>query len=128
MPDFTLALSKALDARRGVFHGTTATLALLDYARPEKRGYDVLIDCESGWHLHSGKEIGEAMVLEIAESETLTRELLDKAVAFGIYIPNISDPEKAWVMEGDESRKAPTYPNKRVWSFIVSPSGEVVNR
>lgn len=128
MPDFTLPLSKGLDARRRVFHGTTATLALLDFARPDRRGYDVLIDVPDGWHLHSGKDIGELMVLEIAETETVTRELLDKAVAFGIYIPGISDPLKAWVMEGDESRKAPTSAAKRVWIFTVSPTQEVVNR
>jgi hypothetical protein len=82
----------------------------------------------SGWHLHSGKDIGELLVLEIAELGTVTRELLNKAVAFGIYIPGISEPMKVWTLDGDEPRKAPTYPAKRVWVFTVKPSGETVMR
>lgn len=128
MPDYTSALAKALDARRRVFHGNSATLCLLDYARPGFKGYDILIDVPSGWHLHSGKEPGDPMVLEVAEMGAITRELIDKAVGFGIYIPGISVPEKAWVIIGDEGRKAPTYPTKRIWFFTVSATQEAVNR
>jgi hypothetical protein len=121
MPDFTAPLSKGLDAKRKVFHGTTATLSLLDHARPNRRGYDVLVDVESGWHLTKDNE------LHIAESATVTREKLDKATAFGIYIPIISDPAKVWAIT-DDGRKAPTYPAKRIWVFIVSPTQEPFDR
>lgn len=126
--DFTPALSIALDARRNVFHGTSATLCLLDYAIQPRKGYDVLRAVASGWHLHSGKEPGDPMVLEIAESSTITRELLNKAQGFGIYVPVISAPEKAWVLIGEDPRKAPTYPSKRLWFFTVIPTQEPVNR
>lgn len=126
MPDFTRALAAGLNARRRVFHGETATLALLDHARPNRRGYDVLVNVPDDWHLHSGKDIGELMVLEIAETATVTREKLNKAVAFKIFIPGISDPAKVWIMEGDDPRKAPTYPAKKIWVFTVKPSGETV--
>lgn len=125
MEDYTLALSQALDAKRNVFHGTSATLSLLDYARPGFKGYDVLVQVLSGWHLDSGKDIGEAMLLEVAESVTVTREILDKAIGFGIYIPSISDPAKVWVLAGEEdNRKAPTHPSKKKWVFTVIATQE----
>lgn len=124
MPDFTPALSKALDVRRRVFHGELTTLSLLDFARPGLKGYDILVVVADGWHLHSGKDIGELMVLEVAEKDAVTREKLNKAVAFKIFIPGISEPAKVWIMEGEDPRKAPTYPNKRIWVFTVKPSGE----
>lgn len=127
MPDLTPALAKGLDALRDVLHGKTTSLYLLDYAIAPRRGYDALIQVPSGWHLHSGKDIGELMLLEVAEMGAVTREKLDKAVAFGVYIPGISAPLKAWVIAGDEGRKAPTYSNKRIWVFQVKPTQEAAN-
>jgi hypothetical protein len=120
MPDFTLALSKALDARRGIFFGSSATLSLMDYARPERRGYDVIADVSSGWHLSGGKEIDEPMILEVAESATITAELLNKTTVFGIN-------GKIYKMV-ENGRQAPTYPANRVWRFQVTPTGEQVVR
>jgi hypothetical protein len=117
MPDFTPALAKGLDARRAVFYGQGMSLHLLDYARPGKKGFDSLVVVPSGWHLHSGKDIGELMVLEVAELGAVTKEKLDKAQAFAIN-------GQVWKMDGDEPRKAPTYPNKRIWVFTVKPTGE----
>jgi hypothetical protein len=128
MLNLTPVIARAkLDTLRKLFHGEAATLCLLDHARPNRRGYDVLIDVLGGWHLHSGKDIGEALVLEIAETETVTRALLDKAVAFGIYVPSISDPAKVWAIVED-GRKAPTYPAKRIWVFVVSSTDEPLER
>lgn len=123
MPDFTLPLTKGLDARRNVFHGKTATLSLLGHARPGRKGYEVIWKVPGGWHLHGGKDIGSAMILEIAESETVTRERLDQTECFAIFIPIISQPAKVWEIV-DNGRMAPTYPSKRVWTFIVLPTGE----
>lgn len=121
MPDFTPALAAGLNAKRKLFNGSTATLALLDYATRGRQGYDVIRIVESGWFLHADKEIEGLMVLEIAELDPITREMIDKANAFGIYIPTISAPAKVWK---DEGRKAPTYPTKRIWRFQIKPSGE----
>jgi hypothetical protein len=121
MPDFTKALAAGLDAKRNVFLGKTATLSLLDYATNGRKGYDVIRQVLTGWFLHADKEIEGVMVLQIAELDPITREMLDKSNAFGIYIPTISAPAKIWI---DEGRKAPTYPSKRIWTFNVKPSGE----
>jgi hypothetical protein len=118
MPDFTPALAKGLDARRNIFYGSSATLSLMDYARPERRGYDVIRDVLSGWHLSGGKEIDEPLILEIAESATITAELLDKTTVFGIN-------GKIYKMV-ENGRQAPTYPAKRIWRFQVTPTGEQV--
>jgi hypothetical protein len=118
MPDFTNPLSKGLDAKRRVFHGTTATLVLLDYARPGHKGYIVIVEVPDGWHYSGGKEIDEPIILKIAESETVTAEKLNQATMFGIN-------GKVWIME-ENGRQAPTYPAKRVWRFSVKPSGEFV--
>lgn len=118
MPDFTAALAKGLDARRRVFFGASATLSLMDYARPERRGYDVICDVSAGWHLSGGKEIDEPMILEVAESATVTADLLDKATVFGIN-------GKIYKMV-ENGRQAPSYPAKRIWRFQVTPTGEQV--
>jgi hypothetical protein len=120
MPDFTNALAKGMDAHRRVFFGNSATLVLLDYARDGRRGYDATLTVPNGWHLSSGKEPSDPMVLEIAEKGTVTRALLDEVRAFGIN-------GKVYKIL-DDGRKAPTYPNKRIWTFQVMPSGEVVDR
>lgn len=120
MPDFTFALSQGLDARRRIFHGTSATLALMDYARPGHKGYDIIINVSAGWDLSGGKEIDEPMILQIAESATITADLLNKTTVFGIN-------EKIYKMV-DNGRQAPTYPAKRVWRFQVIPTGEQVMR
>jgi hypothetical protein len=118
MPDFTPALAKGLDARRRVFFGTSATLALMDYARPGHKGYDVIRNVPAGWHLSGGRDIDEPMILEIAESATITAELLDKTTVFGIN-------GKIYKMV-ENGRQAPTYPAKRIWRFQVIPTGEQV--
>jgi hypothetical protein len=109
-----------LDTLRKLFHGTDATLSLLKYARPGFKGYDILKAVPSGWHYSGGKEIDEPIILEIAESETVTAELLNEATMFGIN-------GNVWIMvEG--GRQAPTYPAKRIWKFSIKPSGEPVFR
>jgi hypothetical protein len=118
MPDFTAALAKGLDARRRIFHGTSPTLALLDHARPNRRGYDALCIVPDGWHYSGGREIDEPIILHIAESETVTAEKLNKATAFGIN-------GKVWIIE-ENGRQAPTYPAMRIWRFSVKPSGEFI--
>jgi hypothetical protein len=116
--DYTPALIKKLDARRGLFFGPDATLALMDYARTGHRGYDIIRDVLQGWHLSGGKEIDEPMVLEVAEGGGITAELLDKTTVFGIN-------GKIYKMI-DNGRQAPTYGATRVWRFRVLPTGEQV--
>jgi hypothetical protein len=118
MPDFTAALAKGLDARRRVFFGATATLSLMDFATSGRRGYDIIRNVPAGWHLSGGKEIDEPMILEVAESATVTAELLNKTTVFGIN-------GKIYKM-ADNGRQAPTYPAKRIWRFQVTPTGEQV--
>jgi hypothetical protein len=118
--DFTSALAKALDARRQVFHGTGATLSLMDYARTGHRGYDAIRNVSAGWHLSGGKEIDEPMILQVAESATITAELLDKTTVFGIN-------DKIYKLV-ENGRQAPTSSSKRVWRFQVTPTGEAVMR
>lgn len=115
MPDFTNSLAAGLDARRKVFYGATATLVLLDHARPGRRGYDAILPVTRGWHLAQSGD-GELPVLELAESALVTAELIKKTVAFAI---------NGKVYKTDANNfTAPTYPNKRVWKFTVKPTGE----
>jgi hypothetical protein len=118
MPDFTKALASGLDARRKVLHGSSATLSLMDYARPGFKGYDTIRHVLAGWHLSGGKEIDEPMILEIAELGVITAELLDKTTVFGIN-------SKIYKLV-ENGRQAPTYPAKRIWRFQVLPTGEPV--
>lgn len=127
MPDFTPALAQGLDARRRVFYGSDVRLFLLDYAAVGRKGYDALVEVSAGWHLRGGKDIGEAMILEIAQRGAVTAQKLEKAVAFGIFIPGISEPAKVWKMQGEEGRRAPTYPTKRIWTFQVIATQEPAN-
>lgn len=117
MPDFTKALAAGLDARRQVFHGSNAKLMLLDYARPNRRGYDVLLMVDRGWHF-ADSDKGELPTLLIAELELVTAELLLKAAGTAFAI----NGEVYKVNENDF--KKPVYATKRVWAFTVKPTGQ----
>lgn len=124
MPDLTSVIGHAAyDTLRKFWHGSEATLVILNHARPGRRGYDAVVDVLTGWHLTKDNE------LKIVESETVTREILSAADTFGIYIPKISDPAKIWKLQSiDDARVAPTLANMRKWLFFLVPTGEVLER
>jgi hypothetical protein len=112
MPDFTRFLGIGTNVRRNTFHGSEATLCILDHARNGRRGYDVVVEVLSNWHLTKKN------VLIIVESETVTAEILQKASIFGIN-------GRVWKLQPvEDSIDDPTYPTMRQWLFQVKSSGE----
>lgn len=115
MPNFTKPISKGMNAKRKVLLGKELSLALLNHAPPTDRGYSKLADVAEGWHLKRGG-INEVSTLEIAESVTVTAELIKKTVAFSIG-------GKVWKRVENEY-SSPVGTSFRVWRFNVQPTGE----
>lgn len=124
MPDFTKIIGRAkYDTLRKFWQTKDATLVILRHAGPGRRGYDATVDVLSWWNLTKDNQ------LQIAESETVTRQILSEADTFGIFIPGICDPANIWKLQNiDEPRVAPSRANMRKWLFFIVPTGELLER
>ena len=88
-------------------------------------GYKTILAVKRGWNV-SDESQGEGasagqLKLEIAESRTVTRELLTDYAAVTLLLPGNEVPQICKV----ESRHQPLGEIIRVWSFSITPTGEL---
>jgi hypothetical protein len=115
MLDQTDIKASLLDVKRVLKWGDEATLALCkhDLASGE---YETLLIVPDGWNVSEGEETESPMLIEIAERDSVTAELLTKA---GV----LSFNKQIYAFTAND-RTQPAAPSKRIWEFFVNPTGD----